>query len=407
VARLIDADARLALDQTKADLRLQQSQLPKAEANLAAARQRVEQPIHLEAAVAEAESALAEVETERTRLPYELRAAQAAMDYAEQELARKQASGSAVAGRLLQEAQSNRDAARARLDELKARKPSLERQVESLCRKRDAATSLLQLKTEEVRQLAEAEATLEAARAQIEQAQLRVEARQLELERMTVRAPTAGRVLELVAMPGSRVAGLGGPSAQQGNAVVSLYDPRKLQVRADVRLEDVPLVQPGQPVRIETASAAGVIAGEVLASTSQANVQKNTLEVKVAVKDPPATLRPEMLAQVTFLAPATSARAADGPEQRETLLIPRPLVQKGEQGQFVWIVEPTGKARRRTVVLGLAGNAQLIEVAKGLASTDKLIVAGREGLEEGARVRIIGDDPTLGVSTVDLAGASR
>ena len=210
-----------------------------------------------------------------------------------------------------------------------------------------------------------------------------------------------------MALPGSRVAGLGVSSTQQDNAVASLYNPRMLQVRADVRLEDVPLVRPGQPVRIETASAAGVIEGEVLASTSQANIQKNTLEVKVAIKEPPAALRPEMLTQVTFLAPATTASGPDGQEDRETLLVPRPLLQKGEQGQFVWIVEPTGRACRRTVELGLAGNDQLVEVAKGLTMTDKLIVAGREGLADGERVRIIGDDPTLGVTTANVAAASR
>ena len=93
VARLIDTDARLALEQAKADLRLQQSHLKKAEANLAAARQRAERPIHLQAAVAEAESSLAEVETELTRLPFELRAAQAALTFAEQEVTRKQTAG--------------------------------------------------------------------------------------------------------------------------------------------------------------------------------------------------------------------------------------------------------------------------------------------------------------------------
>ena len=191
VAQLVDADARLALDQAKVDLRLQESQLKKADANLAAARQRAERPVHLEAAVAEAESSLAEVETELTRLPFELRA-QAALSFAEQELARKRAAGEAVAGRLLQEAQSNRDAAQARLDELNARKPSLEHQAESLRRRLSAVTSQLQMKTEETRQLAEAEAMLEAAHTQVEQAQLMVAARQLELERMIVRRPRPG-----------------------------------------------------------------------------------------------------------------------------------------------------------------------------------------------------------------------
>ncbi|MHB8861469.1 MAG: efflux RND transporter periplasmic adaptor subunit [Pirellulaceae bacterium] len=405
VARLIDRDARLAFDQAKADLRLQQSQLKKAEANLRAARQRIDRPIHLEAAVAEAESPLAEVETELTRLPFELRAAQTALDYAEQDVARKESAAGALAGRLLQEAQSKRDTALAKLEELQARKPSLERQAESLRRRWEAARSELELKTEEARQLAEAEANLESARARIQQAELMVEARQLELERMVVRAPVTGRVLDLLVMPGSRVAGRGDPSAPKSDAVVSLYNPQMLQIRADVRLEDVPLVQPGQPVHIETASNSGIIQGKVLDATSQANVQKNTLEVKVAVENPPATLRPDMLAQVTFLAPQTSAGHSSDQERRETLLIPRPLVQKSDEGHFVWIVEPPGIARRRTVQLGSVGNTQLVEIASGLRMTDRLIVAGREGLNEGERIRITGDDPTLGISTVNLAAA--
>ena len=48
--------------------------------------------------------------------------------------------------------------------------------------------------------------------------------------------------------------------------VENLYDPQMLQVRADVRLEDVPRVQSGQSVRIETASARGPIDGEVLSA---------------------------------------------------------------------------------------------------------------------------------------------
>ena len=44
------------------------------------------------------------------------------------------------------------------------------------------------------------------------------------------------------------------PTAEHSSStIVTLYDPNRIQVRADVRLEDVPLVVPGQPVQIETA----------------------------------------------------------------------------------------------------------------------------------------------------------
>ena len=37
-------------------------------------------------------------------------------------------------------------------------------------------------------------------------------------------------------------------------------------------------------------------------STAQADIQKNTLQVKVAIDHPPPQIKPEMLARVTFLA---------------------------------------------------------------------------------------------------------
>src|SRR5690606_22719854 len=134
---------------------------------------------------------------------------------------------------------------------------------------------------------------LKAAEARVQQAELAVRVARLRLERMVVKAPVTGRVLSLVAQPGSRVMGLDPGGEHRASTVVTLYDPQMLQVRADVRLEDVPRVLPGQPVKIETVSSSEPLEGEVLYATSQANIQKNTLEVKIAVKSPPATIRPE------------------------------------------------------------------------------------------------------------------
>jgi|ADGO01.1.fsa_nt_gi Multidrug resistance efflux pump len=70
VARLIDTDAKLALEQAEADLALKVAEVQSAQAELKAARLRLENPVHLQAVLSEAESLLAKTETELARLPF-------------------------------------------------------------------------------------------------------------------------------------------------------------------------------------------------------------------------------------------------------------------------------------------------------------------------------------------------
>ncbi|MCG6158243.1 efflux RND transporter periplasmic adaptor subunit [Rubinisphaera margarita] len=391
VARLINIDARLALRQAQNTLQLRKAELESAKAEVDAAELRVEFPVHLQATLADAESSLAQARTNLARLPHLIKAAEARAVYAEQNYEGKQAAEGAIAGRLIQQALSEFTDAEAQLTELRERKPYLEKEVSTLEEKVTAFNSQLELLIEESRQLKDAHAKRQVAESRVAEAELAVEMAQLNVDRTIVRAPIAGRVLTLVTSPGSRVMGLESSGALSSSTVVTMYDPARLQVRADVRLEDVPLVQPGQPVEIETASSSEPIKGRVLLPTSTANIQKNTLEVKVEVEDPPATIRPEMLVTATFLAPPTPESQLDEVQEAERLLIPRDLVTTAEQGTSVWIVTAEGTAVLQPVTLGKAGTEELVEVASGLDPTSKVIATGRQGLEAGTAVEIIGE----------------
>ena len=396
VARLIEIDARLALERAEADLALRRAEVASAKAELKAARLRHDHPLHLEAALAEAESLLREAETELSQIPYQIEGAKARREFARRDLKSQQATPEIAAGVHIQQAQSNYDSIAAELRALEQRRPRIEQQVAALQRRTDALAEQLELLIDESRQLADTTARVQAAEAREKQARLAVDAARLQLERMTVRAPMAGRVLQLLTRPGARVMGLSHISAQDASNIVSLYDPAMLQVRADVRLEDVPLVAPGATVEIETPSSEKPIRGEVLSATSSANIQKNTLEVKVAIHDPPETIRPEMLVTATFIAPPQPGGESEDSE-RERLLVPRQLVDAGDGGHAVWVADANGIARRQSIRLGRAGTGELVEVAAGLAPTDKLIVGGREGLADGERITITGEDQSIGM----------
>lgn len=396
VARLIDADARLALQQAQASADLAAADVMTIQSELRAARLRRDNPVHLQAVLSEAESLLAKTETELSRIPFLIEAAEARSLFAQQNLQGKQGAAAAIPERFIQQAQSDHKVALAEAEELTARQPRLEREREALQKRCEALARQLELLIDETRQVAAAEAQIKAAEARQCQAELLVQIAQLRLDRMIVKSPINGHVLSVVARPGSRVMGLDPGGEQRASTIVSLYDPHMLQVRADVRLEDVPLIQLGQPVQIETPSVKGMLEGRVLNVTSQANIQKNTLEVKVAITSPPATVRPEMLVTTTFLAAEQPETKSEGSELSERLLVPRQLVESEGDGQVLWIADAHGFARRRAVRLGTAGTEALVEVIEGLTPTDRLISGGRENLRDGDRVHITGEDGHLG-----------
>lgn len=395
IARLVDIDARQALKRAENALAIRQGELHRAEAELEAARLRLANPLHLQAQVADAKSLLAQAESELAKLPFLIQSAEARLVYAKQNLEGKQAARSAIPGRILQQAESEHLAIQAELNELEQRAPRLQRETAALQAKVDALATQLELLIDESRQVQEAIAKVESATALCDQARLNIETAELMLERTTVRSPIAGRILQVVAAPGTRVMGLEEVAGQSSSTVAEMYDPERLQVRADVRLEDVPLVQPGQHVEIETPSSAESLRGRVLHITSTANIQKNTLEVKVELLDPPAAVRPDMLVTATFLAPESGHSPAER-ELQESIFIPKQFVRSGDSGASVWVVGANDLAERRSIAVGKATRGELIEVSSGLTVTDKLIAGGFENLNVGERIRVTGEDQMLG-----------
>ncbi len=408
VATLIQVDARLDLERAEAELRLREAELNRARAKLTAARRRLENPVHLDAPLAEAEALLAKAKTELATLPEQLAAAEAREQFCRLDLEGKRAARAALSQRAIDQAQSDLQTAAATVRELKARSEKLQAEVAALEARRGTLQRQRDLLIEEHRAVDEGEAEVQAAEALLRQAQNAVDTAKLRLERMVVRAPQEGRVLRLVARPGRRVSGLSPHSMEDSSTIVTLYDPNMLQLRTDVPLDQVPRVRPGQPVKIETEAVPGGLEGEVLYKTAYTDLQKNTLDVKVAIKNPPPDLRPDMLTRCTYLA-GPEAGSETKPTEQFRLLIPGSLVESGEGGSRVWLADQlAGRARLRSIKIGeRTGPGDLVEVLEGLNELDKLIVGGREGLKDGARITVTGEDTTQGVELTAKRGPSK
>jgi RND family efflux transporter MFP subunit len=400
IALLVRRDAELALERARADQSVRAAEVELANATLTAAKVRLEIPAHLELPLAEADAALAAVQTELSNLKFAVERANVKVRVAQSELDGKTAAKQALPAITLLQAQGTLDSARAELAEVQQREPVLQNQRAALQRSRDAAAKRLELKVDERQALDSARAAVASAEAQVKQAQVAVTEAELQLERMTIRAPVAGRILDLVAAPGTQLMS-NGVSLLEGRdsaTVVTMYQPDQLQVRVDVRFEDLPRVGGEQPVQIESPAVGVPLHGTVLFLTGSANIQKNTLEVKASIDAPPGVLKPEMLVDVTFLAPESEAPQDATDEYR--IFVPRPLVETGEGGTTVWVADiATGVARRVPITLGDIETPALVEVRQGLTAASRLISTGREGLADGVRIRVTGEDPAAGAES--------
>ena len=408
IAKLVDADANLACQAAQADLRLREAEQRAAQATLHAATTRFEQPVHLEANVGEAEAELAVVETQLANLPFEIRRAEAALTYAKRNYEGKSSAGGSVAARVVDQAKSELASAQALAEELRKRGYSLTKQRTALGRRRDALQTQLELRIDERRAKDEAAANVDAAEARVQLAKVALTEAKLRLDRMTVRSPIDGRVLHLVAQPGSSLmVGQGRGGTYDASTVVTLYRPDMLQVRVDVRFEDLPKVLVGQPVSLSSPAVASPLAGKVLFVGSEADTQKNTLEVKVAIDAPPSVLKPEMLVDVTFLAPKSQDPQAVSSEELR-LFVARKLVKEDSTGSFVWIADQSaGMARRAPVELGKATRDGFVEVTAGLNMASRLIASNDADLRDGERIRVTGEAPVEASSPATSLNPSR
>jgi multidrug efflux pump subunit AcrA (membrane-fusion protein) len=204
------------------------------------------------------------------------------------------------------------------------------------------------------------------------------------------------------------MAGMGPSAESDGSTVVTLYRPEMLQARVDVRFEDIPRVSLNQSVEINNAALAAPLLGEVLFISSEADIQKNTLQVKVGIPDPPAVFKPEMLVDVTFLAPKPADPAGEATQELK-IYIPRQFVLQDDGGKFVWLADQSeGVAHQRRIETGAESAGELVEVVRGLDVTSRIIVDGSDDLVEGERIVIAGEDPSFGAGdSVRPAGATK
>lgn len=393
VARLVEDDARLALGRAVAELAAAEAQVASAAAQLAAAEADWEHPIELRRMLETAQAQYVQKQAELDRWPFELAQAEAEAEYAAAEYERVKplhSAGRASDIELIRVQQAHA-AQQAAVAMMQARRPILEAELQGLAAELRAAEENLRLRITDTRNVAEARALTAQAVAARDAAIVARDEAALRLERMEVRSPAAGIVMNRLKEPGSKLM-LGGDEPRSAQ-VVRIYDPAKLQVRVDVPLVDAAKVGVGQPAEIVVdVLPERTFRGRVTRMVNEADISKNTLQVKVAIEQPAAELKPEMLARARFLSHGSVVGAPTLASAGPTVYAPLELLHRmGDDMAHAWVAD-VGRnvAVQRLVRLGAAQEDGWVAVVDGLHPGDRLI-ANLTGLRDGQRIRVTGE----------------
>jgi len=393
IARLVEDDARLALRRTQAQLAGREAELASAQADAIAATLRLRHLIERSRALAVAESDVAEAEAQIIKSEADTAMERARLLELRDELGRKEklTESQAVSEASVARLRLRVEAQGAMVDGVVARTAVLRAQRDEAKAELAAARTDRDLLIDEERAVGLTSAAVAAAEAAVTLAAVSRDEAALRLERMLVRSPISGVIMRRLASPGSKLT-LNG--SEQSAQVAHVYDPAHLQVRVDVPLADAAQVAIGQEVVITVEVLPDQrFAGRVTRMLHQADIQKNTVEVKVAVTDPVPELKPDMLARVKFLARDDTPA---GGSVRQRLFAPSRLITSDADGSasvlaVAGLVDGRGRVERRIVVVGERKIDGWVEIDEGLRVGDLLVAQPPPDMEPGDRVRVAGE----------------
>ncbi|RUL88982.1 efflux RND transporter periplasmic adaptor subunit [Tautonia sociabilis] len=307
-------------------------------------------------------------------------------------------------------ARASLDSVEARIERLRALIVDAEEDVEKAARdlsrteqlaRRNVATPTELLDARST--MAKVQAALDVARNDLLESEAMRRMSQQELDYTEIRAPIDGVVADCEVEVGE--VAIAGTTNLPGAKLMTILDPDRMQVRADVDETDVPLVRPGQPARIYLqADLLTAIPGEVERVAPRGRLEAEVVTFETIIRDqggPDSPLRPGMTATVEIevrrapdalsvpIQAVVQRRRKDLPDSPELLAWldrhpPAPGEAIGELGaRYVTtaFVAVDGKARARPVDVGLSDERR-VEILAGLGPDDRVIVGPFRTLEE-------------------------
>jgi HlyD family secretion protein len=251
----------------------------------------------------------------------------------------------------------------------------------------DAAASRVRVSEAQLAQARAARVQLDAQRAG---AQANLSYAEAQLDNTIIRAPFDGTVVRKMAEVGESVAPIppGVNISTASGAIVALADLATLEMEADVSESNVAQLVANQSADVSVQAFPDKHFKAILRQViPTADRTKATVMVKVTLLDKDETLKPEMSAKVTFLAPAAEApKTTSAQPVAPTVVVPVAAVaSRAGASQVFEVVQNV--ARARSITTGTAIRDE-VTVLQGLSGGELLVNRPPDTLKDGDRIRV-------------------
>ena len=225
-------------------------------------------------------------------------------------------------------------------------------------------------------QISTQESQVRLAQAQVETYRAALTLARTNLANTRLLAPFAGYVAQRNLDQGAAVSAQSSGTTNTSVGIIVLHDIKSVKVQLEVPERDIGRVKVGGEVRVTADPYKGeVFAGSIARVVHNLDPRSRTMGVEVEIPNPDARLKPGMFARVEAVVEV----------RKGVLSVPMETLRVGEGPPLVMVVR-NNAVEPVPVQLG-AADATGIEIVKGLAEHDQVILQGKDLVRQGQKVR--------------------
>ena len=232
----------------------------------------------------------------------------------------------------------------------------------------------------------------------IKQDQANIDSAKLNLTYSKVTAPITGRVGLRLVDPGNII------HASDSNGMIVITQLQPIQVQFTIPEDSLPQVlqkmRGGARLPVEAFNrdnSARLASGLFQTVDNQIDSTTGTSKLKAVFPNTDNALFPNQFVNIRLLVDTLQKR----------LVVPAVAIQNGQQGSFVYTVDPeTSKVHLKTVQLGIVGQ-DTAEIKSGVAEGEQVVIDGTDRLDEGTQVRVRKPGETEAINNSLARGARK